>query len=346
MATTSSNAAARFRPRMGRLAKLPVFFDLAGKRAVLAGGTAAAAWKVELLAAAGANVEIYAIELEPQMADLVAQGAASGSINHHRSDWRDGTFSGAAIALADAQTDSEAAEFYHAAVAAGVPVNVIDKPEYCQFQFGSIVNRSPVIVSISTDGAAPILGQAIRRRIEALLPPTLADWGQLAKDIRDDVTSRLAPGPQRRSFWERFSDRAFGNAPNDRDRQSAGELIVEITTVPAAAHGKVTIIDARPGDPELLTLKAVRALQSADAIMFDESVTDEVLELARREVTRVPMSLGGNPDNVQLTGWVNEISTIASQGKQVVVLHSGGEASSEAVSGLIQIIREKGILVA
>jgi hypothetical protein len=93
-----------------------------------------------------------------------------------------------------------------------VPYNVIDKPALCQFQFGSIVNRSPVVVGISTSGAAPILGQAVRRRIETLLPRTLSQWADVAAKIRDEVMERLAPGPERRAFWERFADMAFGAA--------------------------------------------------------------------------------------------------------------------------------------
>ena len=151
--------------RIDALAKLPIFFDLAGKRAVIAGGTAPAVWKAELLAAAGAAVEIYAAEPAPDLQNLLARGAASGSLTHHARAWRAGDLVGAAIAIADAADELEARAFYEAAIAAGVPVNVIDKPAFCQFQFGAIVNRSPVVIAISTDGGAPILGQAIRRRI-------------------------------------------------------------------------------------------------------------------------------------------------------------------------------------
>ncbi|MEO0799440.1 MAG: NAD(P)-dependent oxidoreductase, partial [Pseudomonadota bacterium] len=174
--------------RMGPLAKLPVFWDLHGKRVVVAGGTAAAAWKAELLAAAGARIEIYATELEDEMRALLERGAADGSLTHHQRPWALDIFENAALALADAETDAEARAYYCAAKGAGVPVNVIDKPTFCQFQFGSIVNRSPVVVGISTDGAAPILGQAVRRRVETLLPASLAAWGRLSKQIRTLAT--------------------------------------------------------------------------------------------------------------------------------------------------------------
>lgn len=155
--------------RVAPLAKLPVFWALEGKRVIVAGGSDGAAWKAELLAACGADVEVFCAEDE--LSDTFrALLEEQDRMVLHSHCWHIGIFENAALALADCETEDEAKAFYCAAKAAGVPVNVIDKPAYCQFQFGSIVNRSPVVVAISTDGAAPILGQAIRRRIETLLP--------------------------------------------------------------------------------------------------------------------------------------------------------------------------------
>ncbi len=310
-------------PRLSAMAKLPVFFNLEGKRAVMAGGTPAAAWKVELLAACGAHVEIYADQISNEMSGLLARGAAAGSLKHHRRTWSADIFPGAVLALADAETDAEALAFFSTAVAAGVPVNVIDKPVYCQFQFGSIVNRSPVVIGISTDGAAPVLAQAIRRRIETLLPPWVAAWGKLAKELRNVVTERLSPGPQRRLFWETFSERAFGNAPKITDAATALQLIDEVACGVAATKGRITLVGAGPGDPELLTLKAIRALQSADVILFDDLVSDEVLELARREAKRMLVGKRGGRESCRQDD-INELMIkLAKQGKHVVRLKSG-----------------------
>lgn len=310
--------------RMGPLAKLPIFLDLAGKRAIVAGGTAAAAWKAELLAAAGADVDVYATELEPEMEALIERGAASGKVIHRPQGWSVTSFDGAACALADAATASEAHAFYCAARAAGVPVNVIDKPAFCQFQFGSIVNRSPVVVGISTDGAAPILGQAIRRRIETLLPPALAAWGELAKSIRETVMDRLAKGAPRRTFWDKFAERAFGPAPSAMDRDSTLRLVDEIATGAAAnAAGRVTLVGAGPGDAELLTLKAVRALQSADVILFDDLVSADVIELARREAKRMMVGKRGGKRSCAQDSINGLMVKLARQGKHVVRLKAG-----------------------
>jgi len=309
--------------RMAALAKLPVFLDLAGRRAVIAGGSAAAAWKAELIAAAGADVEVYARELAPEMAALIARGAAAGTIVHRERPWSVDIFGAAAIAIADADSAEDARAFYCAARAAGVPVNVIDKPAYCQFQIGSIVNRSPVVVAISTDGASPVLGQAIRRRIEMLLPAALADWGRLARTLRATVARELAPGPLRRAFWERFAERAFGPPPGGNDGISMRELISEIGRDGASQAGRVTLVGAGPGDAELLTIKAVRALQSADVILYDDLVSDDVLELARREAKRMMVGKRGRRDSCRQEDINSLMVGLARQGRHVVRLKCG-----------------------
>lgn len=308
--------------RMGPLAKLPVFFALSGKRVVVAGGSAPAAWKVELLAAAGADVHVYAAEPSPEMTGVLARGATAGTLTHHARPWALDIFPGAAMALADAASESEAQAFHCAAVAAGVPVNVIDKPAFCQFQFGAIVNRSPVVVAISTDGGAPILGQAIRRRIETLLPPSLSTWGRRAKDVRDAVAARLKPGPERRAFWERFAERAFQPTPAEHD---AGDRLVDefLTAAAGSVAGRVTIVGAGPGDAELLTLKAVRALQSADVILFDDLVSPDVLELARREAKRTMVGKRGGRDSCSQDDINALMLKLARQGRHVVRLKCG-----------------------
>jgi uroporphyrin-III C-methyltransferase / precorrin-2 dehydrogenase / sirohydrochlorin ferrochelatase len=309
--------------RIEALAKLPIFFDLAGKRAVIAGGTAPAAWKAELLAAAGAAVEIYAAQPAPELQNLLARGAASGSLTHHARAWRAGDLDGAAIAIADAADEPEARAFYEAAVAAGVPVNVIDKPAFCQFQFGAIVNRSPVVIAISTDGGAPILGQAIRRRIDAILPASLATWGQLAKDVRDTVAACLTTSRLRRAFWDAFAERAFRSAPPANALAYCRDLVSSIAAQAAPSAGRVTLVGAGPGDAELLTLKAVRALQSADIVLYDDLVCPDVLELSRREAKRIAVGKRGQRASCA-QGDINALMMrYARDGRHVVRLKSG-----------------------
>lgn len=329
--------------RIAPLAKLPVFWNLAGKRAVMAGGSEAAAWKTELLLACGATVDVYCST--EHLGETMRAMIAAGAVTHHPHPWHCGMFQGAVLALADCETDDEARAFFCAALAAGVPVNVIDKPAFCQFQFGSIVNRSPVIVSISTDGAAPILAQAIRQRIETLLPPALRDWARLAQTMRNSVNHRLAPGASRRLFWERFVDRSLrSNRPPDEN--TAATLVTEADCIAKAPSvGCVTLVGAGPGDAELLTLKAMRALQSADVILFDDLVSVEVLELARREAKRMLVGKRGGRESCKQEDINDLMVKFARAGKQVVRLKAGDPMIFGRAGEEIERLKKEGIAV-
>lgn len=323
--------------RMRPLGVLPVFLDLNGKVAVVAGGTEAAAWKAELLAAAGAEVHVYAVDISPEVTRLTAEHR----IVHHVRHWDADCLAGAAVALADATNDEEAARFEAAARKAGAACNVIDKPAFCHFQFGSIVNRSPVVVGISTSGAAPILGQAVRRRIETVLPPSLADWAALARDLRHTVMEKLAIGVRRRAFWEALVDRAFGPSPTAKsEAELRGRILVAGN---CAAAGHVTFVGAGPGDAEHLTLKAVRALQAADVILVDDLVSDDVLELARREAKRILVGKrAGRPSCKQHE--INEtMIRLARSGRQVVRLKSGDSTIFGRAGEEIGVLNREGI---
>ncbi|MDO6966613.1 siroheme synthase CysG [Rhizobium alvei] len=334
-----SETQARIKP----LAKLPIFWDLQGKRVVVAGGSDGAAWKAELCAASGALVELYVPAEE--LGEIAAGLVGSGLVTHVDQLWNEDAFAGAAIAIGDFEDDAEAKAFFEAARAAGVPVNVIDKPAFCQFQFGSIVNRSPVLVSISTDGASPILAQAIRRRIEVLLPPALKDWARLAQSLRAGVNRRFAPGSARRTFWEGFVDRSLRtNAPPTEQDCAMLATAVDPSRVDGAG-GHVTLVGAGPGDAELLTLKAVRALQAADVILFDDLVSKDVLELARREAKRLLVGKRGFRDSCKQEDINDMMVRFAKAGKRVVRLKSGDPMIFGRAGEEIERLRDEGISV-
>ena len=202
--------------RMSKLARLPVFLALDGKRAVLAGGSAAAAWKAELLSAAGARVDVYAEDVSDEML-AVAGDPPGGNITVIRRGWTAEDLRGAAVAIGAFEDDASAASFAHAARALGAPVNVIDKPAFCDFAFGAIVNRSPLVVGISTDGAAPVFAQAIRAKLEALLPKGFASWAATAARWRSAVKASGLPFAGRRKFWQVFTAHAVSNPDSEPD---------------------------------------------------------------------------------------------------------------------------------
>ncbi|MCA0319144.1 MAG: siroheme synthase CysG [Proteobacteria bacterium] len=308
-------------PRMAPLAVLPVFLKLAGRRVVVAGGSEAAVWKAELLAAAGARVEVFAGS--PCGAMIALAEASNGAITLHPLEWKPGDLTGASFAIGAMVGDAEAARFRDAARNAGVPVNVIDKPEFCDVQFGGIVNRSPLVIGISTDGAAPVFGQAVRARIEAVLPQGLARWAEAAKAWRGWLASLALPFHARRRFWDRFARQALAEPERVPTAALAERLESEAVAAAAVTSGRILLVGAGPGDPELLTMKAVRALQSADVIVHDDLVPSAVLDVARRESLRISAGKRGRGPSCRQEDINALVIRLAREGRCVVRLKSG-----------------------
>jgi uroporphyrin-III C-methyltransferase/precorrin-2 dehydrogenase/sirohydrochlorin ferrochelatase len=308
---------------MEPLARLPVFLALDGKRAVLAGGSAAAAWKAELLSAAGARVDVYAAEVSDDMGAIAAD-PPRGVITVHTRPWTTDDLTGAAVAIGAFDDDASAATFAAAARAAGVPANVIDKPAFCDFSFGAIVNRSPLVIGISTDGAAPVFAQAIRAKLEAMLPQGFAAWAAAAQRWRAVVKASGLPFAGRRRFWQLFTAHAVTHADAAPAEADFERFIAEVRGQGAAVEaGTVTLVGAGPGDPELLTLRAVRALQSADVILFDDLVSRDVLDFARREARKMLVGKTGFGPSCKQEDINALMVGLARQGKRVVRLKGG-----------------------
>jgi uroporphyrin-III C-methyltransferase/precorrin-2 dehydrogenase/sirohydrochlorin ferrochelatase len=342
--TTTPSAAESRPPRMEPLARLPVFFALEGRRAVVAGGTPGAAWKAELLSAAGAEVSVCA----PDPCDeiiVLAIDPPCGAVTIHRRAWQPDDITGAAVAVGACENDDEARRFSDAARAAGVPVNVVDKPKFCDFAFGAIVNRSPMVIGISTDGAAPVFGQAIRGKLEAMIPRGFAQWAAAARRWRADVQASGLSFNARRRFWQLFTERAITH-PDAEPQSFDYELLLKHTQAEGerVEQGSVTLVGAGPGDPELLTLRAVRALQSADVILFDEHVSVEILDFARREAKKLLVGKASQGSSAQ-----DEINSLmvglAKAGRRVVRLKGGDVVSGGQIDEEIGACRKAGIAV-
>ena len=330
-------------PRMEALARLPVFFALAGKRAVVAGGSAAAAWKAELLSAARAAVDVYAAEPSPEMIETAAH-APQGPVTIHRRAIEPADLAGAAIAVGAFEDDAEAEGFAALARRAGVPVNVIDKPAFCDFAFGAIVNRSPLVVGISTDGAAPVFGQAIRAKLEALLPRGFARWAEAARQWRPRVQALALSFRERRRFWEMFTERAVAE-PNRPPAESDIDALMAHMHHAAPSAGSVALVGAGPGDPELLTLRAVRALQSADVILIDDLVSPQVLDFARREAKKMMVGKTGHGPACKQSEINDLMIKLARAGKRVVRLKGGDPMIFGRAGEEIEACRAAGIPV-
>src|SRR6185503_6720052 len=257
-----------------------------------------------------------------------------GPIAVLRRAWTAEDFTAAAIAVGACEDEEEASRFARAARDAGVPVNVVDRPKFSDFTFGAIVNRSPLVIGISTDGAAPVFSQAIRAKLEGLIPRGFARWAAAAQRWRAAVQSSGLPFNSRRRFWQHFTERAL-REPEAHPQSSDYDLLLNVTKAEAELikTGSVTLVGVGPGDPELLTLRAVRALQSADVILYDDVVSAEILDFARREAKKL---LVGKTCRGQSE--INDLMTgLAKSGHRVVVLKAGnpmiaGEAGGETVA--------------
>lgn len=198
----------RRRARIEALDTLPVFFKLEGVPVLLIGGTAAAAWKAELLEASGAHVLWVAEAFEEKAKAILASPRIKGKLQPRLQDWKDLDLRAFRFAVADLPpADCEA--FVQQANAANLLHNVIDQTEHCQFQFGSIVNRSPLVIGINTNGAVPVLGQVMRQKIEALIPAHLQTWLNGAAKCRHKVLEALPEVGSRRAFWRKFINNGF-----------------------------------------------------------------------------------------------------------------------------------------
>ena len=270
-------------PAIGSIPVLPVYFKLRGRKALLAGGSLPAVWKAQLLVAAGAAVVVCDPAPCPEMVALAQnQGDALTIVGRN---WTSADFENCALAIG-ALEGEDATRFHDTARGSGVPVNVIDVPALCDFQFGTIIERSPLLIGISTDGAAPVLGQALRTRIEALLPLNIRKWAQAAKDWRPDVQGRHLGFAARRRYWETFASMALDGAGRDPSQADRAACLSAALGVETAVQGVLTLVGIGPGEPDLITLRAIRSLQSADLIIHDRGVSPEILNLGRREAVR------------------------------------------------------------
>jgi uroporphyrin-III C-methyltransferase/precorrin-2 dehydrogenase/sirohydrochlorin ferrochelatase len=270
---------------------LPVFLQLKARPVVVVGGGRVAARKVDLLRRTGARITIVA----PDLLDELRELAAKGELQHIPSLFTPSHVTGAAAVVAATGLTEVNAAVSAAAQRQHIPVNVVDDPAASSFIFPAIVDRSPILIAISSGGQAPVLARRIREQMEALLPARLGALARFMGERRQAVKRALRTAA-RRSFWERIVGgivgvRVFAGDEAEADKDFDRELRTTNLTRSAATGGRglgeCYLIGAGPGDPDLLTLRALQLLQQADVILYDRLVPAAVLERARREAERV-----------------------------------------------------------
>lgn len=265
---------------------LPLFLRLEGEPVAVVGGGEVAWRKVQWLRRAGAQVRVIA----PLLQGELAAAAAAGELQHRVAAFTAEHLEGARVVVAATGDTAVNAAVAAAARAAGIPVNVVDDAELSSFIFPAIIDRSPLLVAVSSAGQAPVLARRVRAQLEALLPSRLGALARFLGAQRARVRAGLPPAA-RRGFWERLLDGPVAAAVLGRDRpRAARELRRELREAQAGAgapRGSVHLVGAGPGDPDLLTLRALQLLQQADVILYDRLVSAAVLERARRDAQRI-----------------------------------------------------------
>jgi uroporphyrin-III C-methyltransferase/precorrin-2 dehydrogenase/sirohydrochlorin ferrochelatase len=260
----------------------PVFFDLTAQKVLIVGGGEVALRKLAQLMRTGANVLVVAPELLPEFGEHAAAGRISLGVREFVPDDLDGA------RLAIVATSRRAVNRWIATLceARGIPVNVVDDREASRFIVPAIIDRDPVLVAISTAGASPVLARRLRERLEALIPKRIGELALWLRTLRHAARRRLRDTDARRGFFERLVDgpaaRRFVEGDARGAQRMAQQLLASTSSAPRTA-GEVILVGAGPGDPELLTLKALRALQDADVILHDRLVSPAVLDMARRD---------------------------------------------------------------
>jgi uroporphyrin-III C-methyltransferase/precorrin-2 dehydrogenase/sirohydrochlorin ferrochelatase len=299
----------------------PLFADLRGRRVLVVGGGEVAERKVRLLIEAGARIDIVARGIVAnELAAWVGDGLASWQAHEFHESMLDGVTL-AVAATSDAALNERVAG---AARARHLLCNVVDDAERSSFIVPAIVDRSPLVIAISSGGVAPVLARLARERIEVLFDESFGTLARLLADWRGRIKRALPDVGARRRFYERAVRGRVAELVRSRQPEAAGEEIERELTVPSQhTKGSVVLVGAGPGDPGLLTLNALRALQEADVILHDRLVSDAVLALARRDAERISVGKAAGAHSVPQSRIHELLVEHALAGRRVVRLKGG-----------------------
>lgn len=300
---------------------LPIFLDVAGKKVIVDGGTTVAARRIERALCAGAEV----ISFDPDPGEEVRAFFGRDRFIHHARVPVETDFQGCTIAYGASEEPARDALLYASAKKFGALANVADEKEYCDFITPSVVERDPLTIAISTGGAAPVIARILRARVEAMLPAAYGRLATFLSGYRDRIADTIRGGTARRRFWENLIEGSVGDAFLSGDEALAAKLVENdlATGGQDLRRGEVWLVGAGPGDPDLLTFKALRMMQHADVVLYDRLIGDGILDLVRRDAERI--NVGKQAGNHVLTQDETTalIIKLAKEGKRVLRLKGG-----------------------
>ncbi|MHB8621887.1 MAG: siroheme synthase CysG [Sulfuricaulis sp.] len=300
----------------------PIFLNLKQRPCAVIGGGEVAARKVSLLLAAGAQVTVYA----PGLGESMKLWASEGKVLHVPEKFHADMLRGCVLAIAATDDKSVNRQVSEAAKALGIPINVVDQPELCTFIMPSIIDRSPVMIAVSTGGSSPVLARLIRARLESLIPSGYGRLAKLVSKFRDKVKQRFTDSSRRRQFWEEVLQGRIAELTYSGQDAVAEEALAQKIEAAASNRlsvGEVYLVGAGPGDPDLLTFRALQLMQQADVVVYDRLVSPAVLELIRRDAQRIYAGKERNNHTLPQEDINQLLVRLAKEGKRVVRLKGG-----------------------
>ncbi len=298
----------------------PLFCRLQGKRCLLVGGGDVAERKARLLLDAGADLHVGALDFSPAFQLWAQQGKLTLVTGTFEESWLENCW----LVIAATDDDAVNQQVGDAAELRRIFCNLVDAPQEASAIMPSIVDRSPLMIAVSSGGRAPVLARLLREKLEAMLPQHLGELATLAGSLRRRVKSTFASMGQRRAFWERFfvSDRLAQTLANG-DRPRAEAIVDTLFDAPLSQQGEVVLVGAGPGDAGLLTLKGLQHIQQADVVVYDRLVSEPILNLVRRDAERIFVGKQAGNHCVPQSQINQVLLEQAQSGKRVVRLKGG-----------------------
>jgi uroporphyrin-III C-methyltransferase/precorrin-2 dehydrogenase/sirohydrochlorin ferrochelatase len=318
---------------------LPIFVDLKGRSALVVGGGEVAARKVGLLLRAQAEVRVVA----PKLCDALKALYDDGRVEHIAEAYQESQLADAALVIAATDDAAINRQVSDASKQRNIPVNVVDAPELCTFILPSIIDRSPLVVAVSTGGASPTLGRLLRAQLETLIPASYGRLAELLGRFRAPVKKRFKTMSARRRFWEQVVQGSIAElvyANKEAEAEQALQAVIDNSDADQLVKGEVYLVGAGPGDPDLLTFRALRLMQQADVVLYDRLVTPEILDLVRREAEQIYVGKKRAYHAVRQDEINRLLIDLAKQGKRVLRLKGGDPfifgRGGEEISGLAE----------
>lgn len=302
---------------------LPIFYDLKGRLCLVVGGGEVATRKAAMLMRAGAHVHVVALDISDAMLELLKTDFDSKSEVRAfaNNDIQGKTL---VIAATDDQPLNESVS--QQATLMNVPVNVVDNPDLCTFILPSIIDRSPVVVAVSSGGQSPVLARMIRAKLESTIPASYGRLANLVGKFRDEAKAKFSDVNQRRGFWEKvlsgpIAEFVFAGKEPEAEKLLQNHFSKNDDFVPPS--GEVYLVGAGPGDPDLLTFRALRLMQQADVVLYDRLVSQEILDLVRRDAERIYVGKARSNHAVPQEQINQYLVDLAKQGRRVCRLKGG-----------------------